>query len=543
MSETNLWALVDKNPYNPHFWTELVQVAESSKNYDGIVRAYSGFLQRFPLMHIYWNKWALVVQQNNPTKSVRDSIEIFDRAVAHDVLESSVEMWQFYCDFVVKYNFDITEDDIRSVFERAVSHIGNDYNSDSIWSLYINWEEEHQKYDNASALFARVLSSPIRNLDSFWKSFVEHSSHHSIEKAASPAEKSEIDFKLNELAENDVTLGADDFSSKMQQLIFDLRYQSYLEAARAAAVTVYFEYKIIRSYFHFQKPGELQIANWYEYLDYMEHNEADVSKVCHTYERCLIPCNLCPDIWMKYAIYLNNFNPAAAEDVLRRGDASPVSRDPEYQRLRGLFAESTSNFVLAHSIFNGLADKPHIPGESAIAVASFMLREGIRENKTDEMKSNAVNLLLKVLDYASPYEYSSISAFLRIMKESIDIDQLLSKCGAIPLALAMVVKAFIESGDLERAKNTFRRQLMSEKCELNINDQITMLNVYAKFLRENDGNIKEIREVEKTIIGKQKEARIELLKERREKCKDTNNLHEVLDRWILYLQETDSLSQ
>ena len=140
--ETNLWNLIDKDPYNPHFWTELVQVAENSKNYEAIVKAYSGFLERFPLMHIYRNKLALIVRQSNREGCAKEAMTIFEESVSHEVLEASVDMWQFYCDFAMKHGMDFSDDDVRNIFNRALNVIGSDYDSDEIWSMFIRFEEE-----------------------------------------------------------------------------------------------------------------------------------------------------------------------------------------------------------------------------------------------------------------------------------------------------------------------------------------------------------------------------------------------------------------
>lgn len=539
MMETNLWSLVKKDPYNPHFWTELVQVAESTKNFDGIVKAYRGFLERFPLMHIYWNKYALVVQQHNSTNSVRDALDIFDQAVAHGVLEASVEMWEYYCDFVTKYNFDITEDDIRGVFERAVMNIGRDYNSDRIWSMYIHWEEEKGNYDKVSALFARALSLPIRSLDSFWNSFVEHANNHSIEKAASPKEKAEIDVKINEIADNDVSLTVDELSNKTQQLIFELRHQCYENAVETLNTTIFYEYKIRRSYFHFQKPGELQIANWYEYIDYVINTETDVNKVKHLFERCLIPCNFCPEIWIKYASYVSNIDQLEAQEILKRADLSPIRRDPEFQRLKGLFLESLSQYDLAKNVFDILEDNNS--ASAAISYSSYLIREGTRNGNVEDMKKEAINQLLKKLENSKSKEYASIAACLKSFGQEINIDQLLSECGTILLAIGVAIRSCIESKNIEKAKAIFNELLQNN--QLSLQDNLTLIPIYKDFLKKNNGTIQEIRAAERKLLEVQKLSRVELVNKRREECKNVNCLNEVIDRWILYLQETDALLQ
>lgn len=540
MAETNLWALVKKDPYNPHFWTELVQVAESTKNFDGIVRAYRGFLERFPLMHIYWNKYALVVQQHNATNSVRDALDIFDHAVAPGVLSASVEMWEFYCDFVTKYNFDITEDDIRAVFERALASVGRDYSSDCVWSMYIRWEEEKGNYDRVSALFARVLNAPIRSLNSFWNSFAEHAINHSIEKAASPKEKEEIDVKINEIADNDVSLTVEELNNKTQQMIYDMKHQCFLNTMEKLSTTVFYEYKIRRSYFHFQKPGELQIANWYEYINYVMCTETDPKRVKHLFERCLIPCNFCPEMWIKYASYVASIDMMEVQEILKRADASPLGRDPEYQRLKGLFLESLGQYDMSNAVFKTLEDNG--TAAAAISYSSFLIREGNRNGNIEEMKIKAINHLLKVMTISKPKEYTAILGYIVSLGKQIDTEKLLSQCHSNPLAIGIHIRSCIEFKNIEKAKEIFKTELLQNN-QLSFEDKLTLIPIYKDFLKKNNGTIQEIREAERKFVEVQKLYRIELLNKRREECKNVNCLNEVIDRWILYLQEFDALSQ
>ncbi|OHT10992.1 hypothetical protein TRFO_19475 [Tritrichomonas foetus] len=545
MSTANLWNLVEKDPYNHYFWTELVTVAEKSKSFEGIVRVYSGFLDRFPLLHVYWNKWALIVYQNNTNNSLRESVEIFEKAVAPGVLEDSVEMWQCYCEFITKYSFDLTDDEVRSTLERAISIVGNDYQSDSIWSIYIHWEDEHQRYDNVSALYARVLSRPIRNLDVFFQNFTEHSQSHSIERAASAQEKSLIDDQLNQEADNDVTLKADDLDRRMQELIYEKRREVYYETLQLLSQRHFFEVKIRRTYFHFTRPNPSQIANWYEYLNY-EESQGDIKRIKHLYERCLIPCNMCPDIWIKYANFLINSQeaqPNEAFQLLERANKGIVSREPEFQRLYGLFIEATQGEEQASVIYSKLQDVPSATAK--IAVASFYLRCGTSHNNIEEMCKKAVDLLSAYLNETNdPRELTIVTAALAQLAPLTEghVENLSQKCLQFPLALSLCVKYFVDNERFDLAKRIFEDFLTSPNSKMSLEDKIHVFPVYIDFLRKN-GQLPDIRVAERQFLATQRDLRLQKIEERREQCKDTSNLSEVMDRWILYLQETEKLRQ
>lgn len=575
-----LWDLVERHPYNHYFWTELVHVAEDSKSFEGIVRVYSGFLEKFPLLYVYWNKWALLVHQNGTGNSVRDSLEIFEKSVRPGVLEDSVEMWQYYCEFATKYcGLELSEEQIREILERAISHVGSDYQSDTIWSIYISWENDHQRIDNVSQLYMRVLEQPVRNLDTFFLNFTEHAKVHSIEKAATSIEKSQIDDQLNQEADNDVTLKADDLDRRMQTLIYERRKKTYYETAQFIQNRQFFETKIRRTYFHFTRPNPVQIANWYEYIEF-EINSGNIDRAQHLYERCLIPCQMCPDVWIMYATFLySNDKKEEAESLLEdRGLKGLIGRDPEFIRLYGMFEESHENEEKARKIFNdylyaGFQKESDLfwkSGAARIAVASYYLRQGVLHSDVqEEWRKKAIDVLSQFLKDFDEYlpdstsksnsnknenlelqrEYTVVAAALSQVlslsapsQDNSFVQNLSQKCLKVPLALAVCVKTMIESQRIDLAKQIYDDFLVSPRAQMSLKDRCEVFPSYIDFLRRYT-SIKEIRQAERQYLLLQRELRSELIDERREECKDTSNLSEIMDRWILYLQEAEHLQR
>jgi hypothetical protein len=343
-------------------------------------------------MHAYWNKLALVVAQN----SVQEAMEIFDRAISPGVLSCSVEMWQCYCDFAVHHNIDIGDDEIRNIFERCLEVVGSDYPADSLWAMYIRWEEEKSRWDEVSSLFCRVLSQPVRNLSSFWSSFVDHATNHTIERAATPSEKIQIENQLNIEADNDVTLTTDALAAKMQQMIFLCRKSSFDQTLAEISKTLLFEMKTKRSYFHFKLPVPTQTANWMEYLTYSE-SCGDINKTIHLFERSLIPLNLYPGIWARYAMFvLQKQGAAEAHEIWKRASLSPLKEDPELMRLRGLFEESIQNYDDSDKLHQSLENQKS--AAAALVVAFHILREcGHRTGTVDVAVERFQVILLEFL--------------------------------------------------------------------------------------------------------------------------------------------------
>lgn len=565
---TNLWELLEKEPYNHYFWTELVRVAEDSKNFEGIAKVYRGFLEKFPLLHIYWNKLAIFLYENGPNNSVKDSIEVFEQSVKQGVLYHSAEMWQCYCTFATEScNIELGQDGVRNILERAVTAVGGDYQSDTIWSTYIQWENNNHNFDNVSALYMRVLSQPVRHLETFLENLFEHAKICSIEKAATPIERAQIDDQVNKEAENDIIKAAD-IGPRMTTLILEKRQQSYLQTAEAINKRQYFENKIRRTYFHFTRPNPIQIANWYQYIEF-ETISGDVQRTQHLYERCLIPCQMCPNIWINYATFLYSVGKVAeAEELLeQRAFNGLVGMDVEFLRLYGMFEESRENLQKASIIFEKINDEMTKPngrffnsGSARIALSSYYLRHTELQDRAIPVLVDFLNRYGKTLpesDGRHPLkrnqnkydnspdqrEYVVVTAALsQLMSletfEANYIAELRQKCLKVPLALAICVKTMVQNNRIEQAKQIYDEFLNSPKSQMTLADKEDIFPQYIEFLRKN-ATLTEIRQAERQYLQVQKAHRKEIMDERREKSKDTTNLSEIMDRWILYLQEIE----
>jgi tetratricopeptide (TPR) repeat protein len=375
-------------------------------------------------------------------------------------------------------------------------------------------------------------------LNTFWTSFCEHAKSHSIERAATPQEKSEIDSKLNAEAESDVTLTVDMLAAKMQQMVFACRRESFLQTEQQLAGIAMYEQKIERTYFHFKLPNPVQIANWSEYLALIE-KFGDFDRTVHLYERALIPLNLLPALWARYANFLVRHGAAdRAAELWRRGESSPVSQTVEFQRLRGLFEESMNAFDASAEIHARLEGVT--AADAQITVVYHLLREGSRTGDFDRMKARAHEILSNFLMATSnPAEYTAAAAVLyRVMRE-VDLEVLQGTCTALSLALALGVRALIDSEMPERAKELFEHFLYSEESCLSPADRAKVLPVFINFLRKGGGTVVEIRRAERLALSLERLLRAKMLEDRRELTKDTANSAEILDRWMKYLQGRD----
>lgn len=520
---TNLWELVNKNPYNPHFWTELIVVSEETQNYDAIIKAYNGILSTFPLLHTYWFKLA---QLQHNKLSARDASREFTEATRPTVLAHCIDMWYLYCDFVKRYSAEFSLGDIEQIFESAINYIGSDYNSDQIWSLYINTEQEHGEFKKVSQLFARVLSLPIRNLEQFWNSFSKHIEMHPVEDCVTPDEHLYIEQRVAEYAEQQELPSMEIINQARRQYIINLRQQKYSEALGKLQKVLYYELKIKQTYFHFQKPDKLEIANWIEYTE-VAKTFASHEEVKHLYERALIPCAMCPEMWSRYAEYISKTDgiPEAVE-ILDRANATALCEDPSYHRMRGIFLEKSGMVEEAEKAYETLSK---FKGAFAAIEYAFYLH---RHDK------DAAGYLIDFYNKATdPAEIAPVATLLFKLQQELNPEEILQRCKNNKLALATACDIFVKNNELQKAVDAFKAFVVGKAP---LKDRLEANEYLVGLLQRHGAPIQDVRAAMKQQIMLEKEARLELRKQRREEAKNTADLSELLDRWIVYLQEADA---
>ena len=522
--ETNLWNLVNKNPFNPHLWTELVHVAETSHNYDGIVEAYNGFLKQFPLLHIYWNKLAIV--QRNKTSSARESVPIFLEALKEENLYYSVDMWYYYCDFLRTYSAEFTELDIRDAFEKAVSAVGMDYTSDVIWSLYINWEKERNNIKRVSSLYARVLSMPIRNIEQFWLQFITHIETAPIDDCITQEEQAIIEREISEEADLVTT---ELINKARTEKILKMRTDKYNETVQQTSSILIYEMNIHRLYFHFKVPSDEEIANWVLYLQSIQ-SLGDIERAKHLFERCIIPCNLSADMWMRYAYYVQSVEgDEKAAYIVKRAEQTALQIDPTFLKKAAVFYEMIHDTDNINRIYTKLESMKN--AESAIALALYRIRteQPYIEELTSAYETNP-----------DSKESACLAAFLFKLGQLNDNMKLLQLSTTEILALSVVVSKYEENNQIEDAKKAYNI-FISGKAS--IDDKIAANTAYQEFLFKYKQPLEEIRKCQRQQILLERQNRIEIRNMRREEVKKGADVNSVLEQWMTFFKEYEAFSE
>ena len=289
--------------------------------------------------------------------------------------------------------------------------------------------------------------------------------------------------------------------------------------------------KLKRSYFHFDLPNNSQISNWIQYIslnESLENNE--ITK--NLYERCLIPCYLIPEIWIKYSLFILNIEGEEESlKILNRAFNSPLKIHSKFLYLYGTFLESINQLNLSNEIFEKLINLP-INFEIEFYYYLYKLRIG----------ENNINRLEFFLENTNnPIDITIISGLLIKLNKNINLNKLIEKCSSISNSLNIISKILLKENKINELKNIYHLYLIDNKSKLSLKNKLKLLPQYLLFLEKYSFPLNLIKKILNYQLDLEKNIRLELLNERKEESKHITDLNEVLDNWILYLQESESL--
>merc|ERR1711933_236881 len=67
---------------------------------------------------------------------------------------------------------------IRSLYEKAVSECGREWQSTRLWEHYVKWELENKNYREVFSLYQRMIRNPINGLGATFKNFTKFLKQH-----------------------------------------------------------------------------------------------------------------------------------------------------------------------------------------------------------------------------------------------------------------------------------------------------------------------------------------------------------------------------
>lgn len=296
-------------------WTSLISEIDNScpDDIEMIGLVYDSFLAEFPLCYGYWRKYA---GHKARLCTIDKVVEVFERAVQSATY--SVDVWFHYCSLSMTTFED--PHDVRRLFKRALSFVGNDYLCHTLWDKYIEFEISQQHWSSLAQIYVQTLRFPSKKLhhyyDSFkmlaaaWKEELECQSDSAMEfqpdlvlegEVPTYYKDDETSSVIKDLLDPSVGLVR---SKALQKYIF-IGEQIYKEASQLDKNINCFENNIRRPYFHVKPLDDIQLKNWHDYLSFAE-KQGDFDWVVKLYERCLIPCANYPEFWMRYVDFMES---------------------------------------------------------------------------------------------------------------------------------------------------------------------------------------------------------------------------------------------
>ncbi|CAL5411669.1 unnamed protein product [Camellia sinensis] len=382
-------------------WTSIISKIEKTypDNIEKICSVYDSFLSEYPLCHGYWRKYAA----HKAHLCMVDKVgEIFERAVQSATY--CVGIWVEYCSFSMSAYEDPS--DVRRLFKRAMSFVGKDYLCYPLWDKYIEFESSQQQWIFLAKIYVQTLKFPTKRLCRYYdnfKKFVaileeemkQHNNCIDMESEAAPDDavlmlEDEVSCVINNLL--DPLTGF--FRYKALQKYISIGEQFYQEACEVERKIHCFETNIQRPYFHVMALDENQLENWHCYLDFVEMQE-DFDWAVKLYERCLIPCAVYPEFWMRYVEFMETKGGRElANFALDRATKIFLKNVPAIHLFNARFKEQIGDRDGAHGAFLWSDNK----------FSSYFIEKVVKEANMEKRLGNfaaASNVYEKALEMAA----------------------------------------------------------------------------------------------------------------------------------------------
>lgn len=323
-------ALEDQN--NLEKWNSLFKALEEkyeqskdskSEIEPAVTHSFSLLLHRFPYMSDYWKRY-LILQYK--VSGINESLKVLETAV--EKYPQSVSLWVDYLNASLAVYEQEKEDstaketakdddssdkekldDLRQIFVLASKAIGLNFNSDTFWNLYIDFETKYASPDDKRLLnlYLRLISIPLYQYARYYNQFSEISKSFSVvDILPEEALKGYLDQFQKALV--------DELSTVEQHQIIDT-YVYNVFSNTQKKVNEKWSYESALTFPEFS-PTDLdailaQTESWKQYLDYecgiLDSSKEDPEQcalVVSVFERALVPNCFDASIWQRYADFL-----------------------------------------------------------------------------------------------------------------------------------------------------------------------------------------------------------------------------------------------
>lgn len=324
-------------------WVSILAKVDQSDDVEYAREKYRTFLTRYPNCYGFWQKYA---EYEKKMGNLTEAKAVWEKGIISIPL--SIDLWLGYT-ADVKNIKDFPIESLRDLYSRAIEIAGLEFQSDRLWLEAIGFERAVYIDDlckgNATAnckrigqLFDKLLSTPTFHAASHLERYIQYLNTIEPHLLLSEKEYGEImkmvSKQLDKLPEelihhvqlnyichtgengmlNIVTESAEGtFPVTVNSLQHDptalqiirgevitRRNRIFERNMKECEIRAGFEANIKRPYFHVKPLDYPQLFNWLAYLDF-EIREGQEERIKILFDRCLIPCALYEEFWIKYA--------------------------------------------------------------------------------------------------------------------------------------------------------------------------------------------------------------------------------------------------
>lgn len=324
-------------------WVNILAKVDQSEDVEYAREKYRAFLSRYPNCYGFWQKYA---EYEKKMGNIAEAKAVWEKGIISIPL--SIDLWLGYTTDVKNIK-NFPPESLRDLYARAIEIAGLEYQSDRLWLEAIGFERavyiDELCKGNAKAnckrigvLFDKLLSTPTFHAPSHLDRYVQYLNTIEPHLLLSDREYEDImrtvckqlDKPIEELVHqvqlsyicqasengmlNIVTESAEGtFPINVNSLQHDptalqlvrgeiiaRRNKIYDRNMKECEVRSGFEVNIKRPYFHVKPLDYPQLFNWLSYLDF-ELKEGHEERIKILFDRCLIPCALYEEFWIKYA--------------------------------------------------------------------------------------------------------------------------------------------------------------------------------------------------------------------------------------------------
>ncbi|ULT90016.1 hypothetical protein L3Y34_008420 [Caenorhabditis briggsae] len=376
-------------------WVNILAKVDQSEDVEYAREKYKSFLLRYPNCYGFWQKYA---EYEKKMGNIGEAKKIWEQGILSIPL--SIDLWLGYL-ADVKSIKTFPPESLREVYDKAIDIAGEEYQSDRLWLEAIGFEraiyidqlcKQTGKADcrRIGVLFDRLLSTPTLHAQSHLERYVQYLNtvephlllsdreyddilRMTCKALGKPAEELVHQVQLSYICqptENGmlnivaepgegtypITVNSAQHDPTALQFmrteIIARRNEIFLRNMEECKLRSPFELNIKRPYFHVKPLDYPQLVNWMAYLDF-EIGQNNEKRISVLFDRCLIPCALYEEFWIKYArwSWKNTKSRTKTRDIYKKAKTHcPTSMNLALSEAG--FEESMDNFDAALRILD-----------------------------------------------------------------------------------------------------------------------------------------------------------------------------------------------